>query len=284
MRVILNADDFGCSRDTLRATIECFERGYVSSGSIMPNMPFTNEAVEFAKHASGVSFGVHLVFSRDDLESPLSDPATLATLTDIEGRFYDSNQVRALAMLRRLSLQQIVREMHAQIAFFFDRGLILSHVDSHGHLHKFGVFRAALERVLPKFGIRCVRGVQDIYVKRPLKSPTFWMGGWWRLSIARHFITTDHLFLPSSAHDRSWTDRLLSSMPAGEETLEVGLHPGHEESWRQEEYDAAAAFSAPLRAAGHRIIGWKDLSAAASGRLSRGAAAGSSGLTRRISG
>ncbi len=95
MRVILNADDFGCSRDTLRATIECFERGYISSASIMPNMPFTNEAVEFAKHASGVSFGVHLIFSRDDLESPLSDPATLATLTDIEGRFYNSNQVRA---------------------------------------------------------------------------------------------------------------------------------------------------------------------------------------------
>ncbi len=114
--------------------------------------------------------------------------------------------------------------------------------------------------------------MQDIYIKRPLKSPTFWLGGWWRLSIARHFINTDHLFLPSSAHDRSWTERLISSMPAGEETLEVGLHPGHEERWRQEEYDAAAAFSARLRAAGHRVVTWNDLPAAASSSLRNAAA------------
>ena len=38
MQLIVNADDFGLSDDTADATIECFERGALTSATIMPAM------------------------------------------------------------------------------------------------------------------------------------------------------------------------------------------------------------------------------------------------------
>ena len=39
MRLVLNADDFGYSDDTVEATIECFACGALTSATIMPAMP-----------------------------------------------------------------------------------------------------------------------------------------------------------------------------------------------------------------------------------------------------
>lgn len=49
MRVILHADDFGYDKDTLEATIDCFERGALSSASIMVNCEASEKAFSYAK-------------------------------------------------------------------------------------------------------------------------------------------------------------------------------------------------------------------------------------------
>lgn len=226
----------------------------------MPKMPFTGDAVAFARSAPGFSFGIHLVLSRDDLESPVSDPALLPTLTNGHGEFCDGSEIRTRVLLGRLSVDEIAREMEAQIAWLCDRGLVPSHVDSHGHLHKFGVFRSALKRVLPKFGIRRVRSVQDIYMRKCLMRPTFWLGRWWCRNIEREFTTTRHFFMPAGASGgQDWAERLVASLQPGEDTIEVGLHPGRDEQWRRQEFQAAAVLAARARAAGHRVITWNDL-------------------------
>ena len=38
-RLIINADDFGFSEDTVVATIELFNKGLLTSATMMPNMP-----------------------------------------------------------------------------------------------------------------------------------------------------------------------------------------------------------------------------------------------------
>jgi len=43
--------------------------------------------------------------------------------------------------------------MGAQLGRIRDLGVAISHVDSHGHLHKFKPFCAALKEVLPRHGI-----------------------------------------------------------------------------------------------------------------------------------
>ena len=83
--IVLHADDFGASADTVRATIECFE-GALTSASIMPAMPATAEAVEFARAHPDLDVGVHLTFVGEGDERPLSPPEEIPGLVDEHGR------------------------------------------------------------------------------------------------------------------------------------------------------------------------------------------------------
>ncbi|MCS6914168.1 MAG: ChbG/HpnK family deacetylase [Myxococcales bacterium] len=259
MRIILNADDFGHSVATVQATIDCFAQGALSSASIMPRMPATQQALAFARAHPEWSFGVHLTFVTDDEERPLLPPARLPHLCRPDGRFRSSNQVRLLGLLRRIPPDEIAREMEAQLAFVRDHGVPISHVDSHGHTHKFAPFRQALEQVLPRFSVRRVRNVQDLYLRRPLRSPTFWLGPMWRRALMARFVTTDQFFMPTSAGDVAWAEPLLRA--ARGPTLEVGVHPGPDggEPFRAAERRELLHLAALLRGSGHTIISWRDL-------------------------
>jgi predicted glycoside hydrolase/deacetylase ChbG (UPF0249 family) len=259
MRIILNADDFGYDDDTVAATIECFETGALTSATIMPKMPATERAVDYAKANPRFSFGAHLTFVADTVEAPFSKPADIPALVRPDGRFRDSQELRLTALRGQLPVEQVEREMTLQLEFLLDQGVPLSHVDSHGHLHKFKPFVEAMRRVLPRFAIRRVRTAQDVYLRRPFKSPTYWLGGVWRRRIRRHFVTTDHLYMGNSPEDaRRLAGGELIPLLKGE-TIEVGVHPGHAEAWRAEEYRAVRAFAACAVEAGHRLMTWSDL-------------------------
>ena len=257
MRLILTADDFGLDQDTVAATTECFEMGALTSASIMARMPATAAAVEYARRRPDLSFGVHLTYVRDTVEAPLSDPETIPALVGPDGNFLPSNTVRMRALNRRIPIEQIVRETEAQLAFVRDQNIAVSHVDSHGHLHKFGIFREALCQVLPRFGIHKVRSVQDIYLRRLWKSPTYWFGVVWRHSIRKQFVTTDHLYLCGATMDSDWPARLLAKHLDG--SLEIGVHPGHKEDWRRHECASIKELVILAREYNHKLIGWAHL-------------------------
>lgn len=257
MRIILNADDFGYSEDTVRATIDCFERGALTSASIMVNMPATDRAVAFARANPQLSFGVHLTYVSDGLERPVAKPHEVPALADASGYFLPSNEVRRRALLGRLPTEQIAHETSAQLERLHDSGVRISHVDSHGHLHKFKPFRDVLEQVLPRFGVTRVRTVQNVYLRRPLRSPTYWFGGVWQRQLRRAFVTTERFYMSASAGDAAWPERLLGVVSGS--SLEVGVHPGYAEGWRDQERKAIVEFAERVRNAGHRLIGWQLL-------------------------
>jgi predicted glycoside hydrolase/deacetylase ChbG (UPF0249 family) len=252
MDLIVNADDFGASEDTVRATIACFEAGALTSATIMPGMPAARLAFDYARAHPEFGYGVHLTFVTDGVERPLADPAEIPALLGPDGRFLPTGRARRLALLRRLPVDQIARELEAQIAFVRDHGVPLSHVDSHRHMHKLGPFREALRRVLPRFGITRVRNVQDVWLGRPLRSPTYWLGPLWRRALMRRFTTTEHFYMPPG-EDGTWPERLLAAVEPLRGSLEVGLHPG-----RGGEGEAAVALAERARDR-HRLISWKEL-------------------------
>ncbi len=257
MRIILNADDFGQDDETVKATIECFQRGALTSATIMPKMPATPLAIEFARKHPEHSFGVHLTFVTNGIEAPLSDPSSIPALVDGNGLFLPSQKVRLLALRNKLPVDQIEKELAAQIGFVRDQGISVSHIDSHGHLHKFRPFVSALSSILPRFGIKRVRTAQDIYIHKPIKSPTYWIGPFWRRRIMNRFITTDHLFMPTNLGDaRAMQDWLP---PLTDESIEVGGHPGYSEDWRNAERQALQSFASRAVEAGHHLITWNQL-------------------------
>ncbi len=258
MRIVVNADDFGLSADTVRATIDAVTAGHVTSATLMPNAPASAEAIEFARSAFGVSFGVHLTFVGDGDERPVSSPQGVPALVDRAGKLRRTNVVRLAALVGRLPVEELEREIEAQVEWARRQGVEVSHVDSHRHLHKYAPFREALARVLPELGVRRVRNVQDVYLRRPLVSPTVWLGGHWRAELVRHFATTDHFYMPATTGDRSWT-ALLRRSELDDSTIEVGVHPGEVEEWRVCESQGLAEFARAAVATGHELVSWRDV-------------------------
>ena len=60
MRVIINADDFGYSKQVNEAIENAIIAEKISSTTIMANAPFFEEAVAIAHKYDGISYGVHL--------------------------------------------------------------------------------------------------------------------------------------------------------------------------------------------------------------------------------
>ncbi len=257
VRIIINADDFGFDTDTVAATVAAFEQGHLTSASIMVQMPATSLAFAYARTRRDLSFGVHLTFVCDTVEAPVSAVSAVPSLVRPDGRFMPSNRVRLLALRNRLPVAEIAREIEAQLALARDNGIGITHVDSHGHLHKYRPFRRALEQVLPRFGIRRVRRVQNLFIRRPWRSPTYWMHPLWGRQLLRRFATTGHFFMPATAGDSNWADALLRLPLPG--TVEVGLHPGRVEAWRASEAAAAAELARLARDGRHRLVTWCDV-------------------------
>lgn len=254
--LIVNADDFGRSADTVAATIECFEAGALTSATVMPEQPASKAAVAFARSRPDLGFGVHLTFTRDVAERPLCDPVRVQSLVDAEGRLFAVRDLRARTLLGRIEPADLECEIEAQVRWLRERGVPVTHVDSHLNLHRFRPFRAALARVLPGLGITRVRGAQDLYLTRHLRSPTYWLGRRWLRQISAAFDTTDHFYMPAKS-DPPWADdllELLSRLPSG--SIEIGVHPGRDEPWRDRDRVGTLDFARRLdgRAA---LVDWR---------------------------
>ena len=257
MRIIANADDFGSSDDSVDATIEGFETGALTSATIMVNMPGTARALEYAIAHPEFSFGAHLIYCTDEFERPLCQPGTIGDLVTEGGAFLHSNTVRKKALLGRIAKDQIARETEAQLAVLSDAGVPISHVDSHGHLHKFPVFQKALRPVLAKLGVRRMRSIENVFLKKPFKKPTYWLGKLWRRRIEAHFLTTDYFYMPASSFDTAWADPLLTKLQ-GQASLEVGIHPCYDGQLKAELRDMQD-FATKARECGHQFITWNAL-------------------------
>ena len=62
--------------------------------------------------------------------------------------------------------------------------------------------------------------------------------------------------------DTSWADSILREMDKLPQNsiIEIGVHPGHKEEWRQHEYDDIIEFATKLRASGkHEIVNWNQI-------------------------
>lgn len=262
MKVILHADDFGFDKDTLKATIECFEKGALSSCSIMVNSEEAEEAFDFAKKHPEFSFGVHLTYV--DGLNPVLPAKEIRSLVDGKGKFLPSNTVRKLAMMLKLTKSQIVAESQAQIIKMEKAGVMVSHLDSHGHLHKFPSILYALKFL--KVGgkpVEKIRASQNVYEKKPSwKSPVYWLNKYFDWYLKRTFKNPSYFYMSANNMDIGWPDDILAEMDnlPQDAIIEIGVHPGHNEEWRQHEYNDIMDFARKLRENGkHEIINWNQL-------------------------
>lgn len=253
-RLIVHADDFGLAQPVNDGIVEAHRRGIVTSTSIMAPGPAFDHAVELARATPTLDVGVHLTLTE---ENPVSDPGRVPSLIDADGRL----PAHATSFLRqrlagRLALDEIRLELDAQIARVVERGLRVSHLDGHQHVHMMPGVHAIVAELAAKYAIPAVR--------HPREDVRAWMlaerGSAGRLlqqlalnvfcaaadtvGVARpdHFVGFFHGGRLSKAN----LIRILSTLPRCG-TCELMCHPGHADAsgryahwgyrW-QDEFDA----------------------------------------------
>jgi chitin disaccharide deacetylase len=226
-QLIVNADDFGFDEDTCEQTEALMLAGIVRSATLMTGMPASARALAFARqHQGTLSFGLHFNIAEGRPQGPRPAPS----LVDLgSGEFHGpfKQRLRCLGGLARP--EEVAAELEHQLSRLADQGLKLSHVDSHGHLHKFPAVAAAMLPVLGRHGIRRMRRPQNIYQRgRPLTRLLN------RYCSARfpNISTTDHC-CGIEAPDADAFARMLRALPTGR--TELACHPGLSEAWRRDE-------------------------------------------------
>jgi len=153
--LIVNADDFGLSPGINAGIIEGFEKGVLTSASIMVNAPAFEPAVQLAHAHDGLGIGVHLNVLRGKAVLP---PAEIPSLVDPAGRFTRSPIALCRDVLRRrVDLDHLSSEFSAQIQRAFEAGLRPTHVNSEKHVHMYPPIFARVVKLAEKYGIRAVR-------------------------------------------------------------------------------------------------------------------------------
>ena len=126
--LIIHADDLGVSHSENMATIEAIEKGSVRSASVMMPTPWVLEAVEYAKtNRDTHDFGLHLVLSSEWKYykwGPVSSKDKVPSLVDENGYFHE-------ACSTDLNLDEVEKELKAQVDRAYAMGLEPTHLDSH---------------------------------------------------------------------------------------------------------------------------------------------------------
>jgi predicted glycoside hydrolase/deacetylase ChbG (UPF0249 family) len=223
----------------------------------MPNMPYSKEALSFARNNPQFCYGLHLTFCEERPSKPVSDPTLIPHLVDKNGMFFLGKKAQLHALFSLYPLEELAVEIEAQIRLVSNYCTI-SYVDSHWHLHKYKPFREALAQVLPKYGIECVRRTQNVFFGNGITHPTRMFSQAWGKHIQRQFLTSSHFFMPTGDDGINWPVQILGL--SNHESMEVGIHPGTLDTWRRIEVESMVSFYSSLDEGGMKSLSWKQFS------------------------
>jgi chitin disaccharide deacetylase len=135
--VIANADDFGFNHSINTAILFCFEQHYINSTSIMVNMPFFDEAVNLIHQNDFIrNIGVHVNLAEG---KPVTD-FKLPEYLDENGNWDFKKVNKKINFLSAEAKTAFSKEIHGQVDKALSNKLLISHIDSHCHLHTLPCF------------------------------------------------------------------------------------------------------------------------------------------------
>lgn len=131
-KVIINADDFGMSREVNEGIKKGIRAGMINSVSVMVNMPYFNDATAFLKKFPRIAVGLH--FNITEGQSILK-PKEVSSMLKEDNSFFFWKYLVLRLLTNNCSLKQIGQELRAQYERLAQTGLHISHIDSHHHMH-----------------------------------------------------------------------------------------------------------------------------------------------------
>jgi len=242
-RLIINADDFGLTKEINHGIIQAHKKGILTSTSMVAVGEAFDEAVALVKQNPTLDVGVHLTLVE---EKSILEQSEVPTLVNSQGYFRKS----AFTFLRdyilnKINMNEVRLELRAQIERIHDSGIFVSHIDSHQHLH-----------ILPKVLPIVIQLAQDFHIqtiRSPFEQPkwqyVFSIRTWPRLiqqlglnfshSNARNILRSyapDHFFgfFYGGHLNAVRLARIISYLPEG--ISEIMCHPGFAGGRSSEKY------------------------------------------------
>jgi predicted glycoside hydrolase/deacetylase ChbG (UPF0249 family) len=210
-RLVVNADDFGFTRDVNAGIVEAHRNGILTATTLMATGDAFDDAVRLAKETPSLDIGCHLVL----VGSP-GFPLTIPQL------------VRAVALGR----VPIYDELAKQVRRIVDAGLGPTHLDTHKHTHLLPPVLEAVARISEEFHIPWVRRPFDFplqpggvgFTNKLMRL----MNGRFRVQLERHHCRSTDWFAGFRLTGRYRADDLanvIRALPDG--VTEFMCHPGH---------------------------------------------------------
>ena len=309
-RLIVNADDLGMSRGITDGIVLAHRYGFVTSASLMTNMPAAEYAVSRLASTPRLGVGVHLNITAG---RPLLPAGAVSTLVDASGRFHGAAAMSRKLWQWRVAGDQIEAEFRAQIRWMKERGLAPTHADSHQHMHIYPAAIAPFVRALRSEGIACTRAPRSVAWPRKRGLGSDSIGGPHAGSLTRRVsvrlyrgllqeVAFRQFDMPQSrisffSQDRRDLTALgerwkstFANLPGG--TFELACHPGLFERGfsesdpirllREEELHwlTDRDWHEALDRRGIRLISYKDLATAENPSRARGPATAEAGVLR----
>jgi len=215
-RLVVNADDFGFTRDVNQGIIEAHRNGILTATTLMATGGAFDDAVRLAKETPRLDVGCHLV-----LVGAPGFPSSVPGL------------LRALA-LRRI---RVYDELAAQVRRIVDAGIAPTHLDTHKHTHLIPQVLDAVARISEEFGIPWVRRPFDFpmeagaldrgWARRAVSAGFGIVRGRFERVLGRHGCkSTDHFagFNLTGKYNAGDLAALIRALPEG--STEFMCHPG----------------------------------------------------------
>jgi predicted glycoside hydrolase/deacetylase ChbG (UPF0249 family) len=202
-RLVVNADDFGFTRDVNEGIVEAHQRGILTSTTLMANGAAFDDAVRLASQNPALDVGCHLVLigGRSALRPHKPLPSSVAGLL-------------AAIVSGQIAIHD---ELAAQVRKILAAGIAPTHLDTHKHTHLAPPVLEAVALIAQEFGIP--------WVRRPFQIP-FLRRRFHRVLADRNCRTTDHFtgFRLTGRFGAPELVQLIQRLPEG--TTEFMCHPG----------------------------------------------------------
>ncbi|HEV8415738.1 MAG TPA: ChbG/HpnK family deacetylase [Bryobacteraceae bacterium] len=254
--LVVNADDFGFTRDVNAGIVEAHHNGILTATTLMATGDAFEDAVRLARETPSLDIGCHLVL----VQAP-GFPDTVGQL------------VRAVALGRIRIYDELVK----QVRRILDAGISPTHLDTHKHTHLLPPVLEAVARISEELRIP--------WVRRPFDFPLQPGGVGWKNTLMRlmngrfhHRLTRHHCrstdwfagFRLTGRYRSGDLVELIRALPEG--VTEFMCHPGRcddelrsartrlKES-REEELRALTApeVRTALAEAGVKLVSYRDL-------------------------
>lgn len=209
--LIVNADDFGFTRDVNEGIVEAHQRGILTATTLMATGAAFDHAVRLARANPTLDIGCHLVLVGQPPYPPM---------------------VAKLVSAVTLGRMRIYEELSTQVRRILDAGLKPTHLDTHKHTHLLPPVLDAVARISEEFAIPWVRRPFD-FTTQPggvgltNRGMSLMRGRFARVLSAHGCRSTDHFsgFDRTGRYDARYLVELVQALPEG--STEFMCHPGY---------------------------------------------------------